>query len=83
MHSLAALGSDGKKVTVRKGQLRLMEKRRIAVKYYSHAQLDKRTVTVLASRSWAEKKAIASANREFDVKIVIRFIMQTTEQQSE
>ena len=37
---------------------------------YSHAQLDKRTVTALASRSWAEKKAIASANREFDVKIV-------------
>lgn len=67
---MAALGSDDNKVTVRMGQLRLMEKRRIALKYYSHAQLDKRTVTVLASRSWAEKKVIASANREFDVKIV-------------
>lgn len=67
---MAALGSDDNKVTVRMGQLRLMEKRRIALKYYSHAQLNKRTVTVLASRSWAEKKVIASANREFDVKIV-------------
>lgn len=67
---MAALGSDDNKVTVRMGQLRLMEKRRIALKYYSHAQLDKRTVTVLASRSWAEKKVIASKNREFDVKIV-------------
>jgi hypothetical protein len=61
-----------KKVTVRKRQSRLMKKKkdRYQMQNYSHAQLDKRTVTALASRPWAEKKAIASANREFDVKIV-------------